>query len=258
MHRYNWIRGKEDKQDYKYTLLKSYQQFETPPAASLQQFCSPVKNQDVTGSCSSFSATGMAEFLELKELRETATGILVFDPNHFVPMSELFVYYNERVIEGTILEDSGAQIKDAIQVMANKGLCKEDTWPYDETKVFTEPKQEAYAEGLLHKISTYYKLNSLEDIKHCIASGYPVMFGFEVPEVFESPEVAHTGEVPEPSPTDNYVGGHATLIVGYNDVTKKLLVRNSWGSSWALSGYFHLPYSYVTTGLASDFWTARR
>jgi len=52
------------------------------------------------------------------------------------------------------------------------------------------------------------------------------------------------------------------LAVGYDDSTKRFLVRNSWGKSWGikdgnLQGYCTIPYTYLTNrSLADDFWTA--
>jgi C1A family cysteine protease len=42
------------------------------------------------------------------------------------------------------------------------------------------------------------------------------------------------------------LGGHAVLAVGYDDKSKRLTVRNSWGSNWGKGGYFTMPYDYVS------------
>jgi C1A family cysteine protease len=82
-----------------------------------------------------------------------------------------------------------------------------------------------------------------------------VVFGFTVYSAFESQQVATTGIVPMPSPADQIVGGHAVVLVGYNDAVDRFRVRNSWGTGWGQQGYFELPYLYVTSAqLASDFW----
>jgi C1A family cysteine protease len=50
--------------------------------------------------------------------------------------------------------------------------------------------------------------------------------------------------------------GHAVLMVGYDDATQRVIVRNSWGASWGQGGYFTMPYQYVVDrNLASDLWT---
>jgi C1A family cysteine protease len=61
-----------------------------------------------------------------------------------------------------------------------------------------------------------------------------------------------------PLPGEKEVGGHAVLVVGYDNVTQRFLARNSWGTEWGIKGHFTLPYSYILNpDLATDFWTIR-
>ena len=39
-------------------------------------------------------------------------------------------------------------------------------------------------------------------------------------------------------------GGHAVVIIGYDDATQRFLVQNSWGPNWADGGFFGFPYQY--------------
>ena len=96
-------------------------------------------------------------------------------------------------------------------------------------------------------------------MRTCLAAGYPFVFGFTVYESFESQEVANTGIVKMPKRGEQALGGHAVLAVGYNDAKQTFLVRNSWGEDWGMSGYFTLPYKYLSNrNLSDDFWTIRR
>jgi C1A family cysteine protease len=95
-------------------------------------------------------------------------------------------------------------------------------------------------------------------MKGCLASGFPFVFGFTVYTSFESEEVAHTGIVPMPSEGEQALGGHAVVAVGYNDASKRFIVRNSWGVQWGQKGYFEIPYEYlINSDLADDFWTIK-
>ena len=61
-----------------------------------------------------------------------------------------------------------------------------------------------------------------------------------------------------PAVTEQLVGGHAVMAVGYDDSQGRFIVRNSWGDGWGMGGYFTFPYAYMTQrSLSSDFWTIR-
>jgi C1A family cysteine protease len=178
-------------------------------------------------------------------------------PN-FTP-SRLFIYYNERVIEGTVASDSGAMIRDGIKTVAKQGACPETTWPYLIQKFATKPTHASYVQAAKHKVSLYQRLTPIaSQLKGCLASGFPFVFGFTVYESFESPAVAKTGKVPMPGPTESVLGGHAVMAVGYDESKQVFIVRNSWGPGWGIKGYFTMPYAYLTNPhLADDFWTIR-
>ena len=97
-----------------------------------------------------------------------------------------------------------------------------------------------------------------DQMKGCLASGYPFVFGFTVYQSFESQTVARSGHAPMPMWGERPIGGHAVMAVGYDDANEWFLVRNSWGKNWGMNGYFTLPYAYlIQPGLSSDFWTIR-
>jgi len=176
----------------------------------------------------------------------------------FVP-SRLFIYYNERVIEGTEDQDAGAMIRDGIKSIAKQGVCPELEWPYLIRKFRTKPETKCYRDALDNQALTYYRVTqTINQMKGCLAAGYPFVFGFSVYESFESSAVARTGKAPMPKPRETLLGGHAVMAVGYSDAQKRFTVRNSWGTKWGMKGYFTLPYDYLlSSDLASDFWTIR-
>ena len=99
---------------------------------------------------------------------------------------------------------------------------------------------------------------NLADMKGCLASGYPFVFGFTVYDSFESQQVAQSGVLSMPAAGEAVAGGHAVLAVGYDDSKSMFIIRNSWGSGWGLAGYFYMPYAYLLdNNLSDDFWTIR-
>ncbi len=245
--RYGWIPDIPDNRDHMYAAPLAVLAV-LPPKVDLRPKCPPVLNQGSLGSCTANAIGNAHRFDQMKEKASS----------QFLP-SRLFIYYNERAMEGTIGSDSGAMIRDGIKSVAKKGACPEKLWPYDISKFTKKPPSACYKEALKHQAVSYQRLvQGLSQMKGCLASGYPFVFGFSVYDSFESPSVAKTGTVPLPSPGESLLGGHAVLAVGYNDEKQRFLVMNSWGTGWGNKGYFTIPYAYLTdTDLAADFWTIR-
>jgi len=243
---YGWIPDLPDQRDHLYAAPPVFLT-DLPPSTDLRASCPAVYNQGKLGSCTANAVGAAIEFDRmLQKLPD------------FVP-SRLFIYYNERVIEGTVDFDSGAQLRDGIKTVASQGVCPESEWPYDIEKFTQKPSAQAYKDAATDRAISYQSLvQDLSQMKGCLASGYPFIFGFTVYESFETLAVADSGHAPLPSSGERPIGGHAVMAVGYDDTEQWFLVRNSWGSRWGLDGYFTLPYAYlIQPVLASDLWTIR-
>jgi C1A family cysteine protease len=245
--RYGWIHDLPDHRDQLYSAPVTALQA-LPPKVDLTPQCPPVYDQGQLGSCTANSIGAAVEFEQMKQKLADI----------FVP-ARLFIYYNERVMEGTVDSDGGAQIRDGIKSVANQGVCPETEWPYNIAKFKTKPPKKCYVDALKHRVVLYQRATqTLNQLRGCLASGYPFVFGFTVYESFESPAVAKTGHAPMPAPSEKAIGGHAVMAAGYDDSKQWFIIRNSWGPGWGMKGYFTLPYAYVTDAqLADDFWTIR-
>ncbi len=247
--RFGWKPDLPDRRDQLYAAPPRVAPL--PATVDLRAQCpATVYDQGQLGSC---TANAIAAAIEFDILKQKLAD--------FMP-SRLFIYYNERVIEGTVSTDSGAQIRDGVKSVNKLGVCTEVVWPYsdqDPGPFQQDPPAAAFDQALTHTISSYKRVpQSLQGMKSCLADGYPFVFGFTVYESFESPAVAQTGVAPMPAPGENVVGGHAVLAVGYDDAASTFLVRNSWGPGWGMGGYFTIPYAYLTdSNLADDIWTLR-
>ena len=241
---YGWKPDLPDHRDTRYgaTLLRSEM---LPQEVDLRSGMPPVFNQLDLGSCSANAWLALVWFIRNKANL----------PN--IDLSRLFLYYNERAIENNIATDAGAFLRDGAWSLANDGVCNEVLWDYDISKFADKPTVEAYTDGKKQAIASYIRLNTLNDMLHCLVTGYPFVLGITVFTSFESEEVAKTGIVPMPSPDDSSLGGHAVVACGYSLTKNVFYVRNSWGADWGQQGYFELPFKYITGGLADDFWTAR-
>jgi C1A family cysteine protease len=243
--RYGWIPDLPDARDRMYAAPRK---MTLPKSVDLRATCPKIYDQGALGSCTANAIAAAIEFDQRKEKLAAP----------FTP-SRLFIYYNERALEGTISNDSGAMIRDGIKTVAQQGVCAEPSWPYVEAKFADRPAAQCYTAARLHPAVTYNRLaQDVAQMKACLAAGYPFVFGFTVYANFESDAVAHSGVAPMPAAGETVLGGHAVMAVGYDDASHRFLVRNSWGPAWGMGGYFTLPYAYLSNAnLADDFWTIR-
>lgn len=241
---YGWLPDLPDRRDWLYSAVARLRAL--PRRVDLRPLCSPVEDQGELGSCTANALAGALEFLEVK------------DGVSFEDVSRLFIYYNERVIEHTVSSDSGAMLRDGIKTLVKQGACNEELWPYDIRRFTAKPPTPCFRDATNHQVTSYRRISTVPEMRACLASGFPFVFGFVVYESFESASVAKTGIAPMPGRGERALGGHAVLAVGYDDRGRRFMVRNSWGTRWGQRGHFTMPYAYLNDpNMARDFWTLR-
>ncbi len=240
---YGWLPDIPDQRDYLYKAIRPV--IRLPRKVDLRGLCSEVERQGELGSCTAQALAGNIEFLDkISDFKYT-------------DVSRLFIYYNERALMHTIRYDSGSSLRVGIKTLKNSGVCEETLWLYRISKFTRKPPLKCFADAKKHRITSYHRINSLNEMLACIAEGYPFIFGFTVYESFESQEVLETGTVHMPKKKEKAIGDHAVMAVGYNRTTERFIVRNSWGKDWGKGGYCTMPFEYLQT-LAGDFWTIRK
>lgn len=226
-----------------------------PASVDLRAWCSPIEDQGDLGSCTANAGVALFEYFELRAF------------GRHLDASRLFLYKVTRNLAGA-KGDTGAELRDTMKAMVLFGVPPEKYWDYKVSRYEEEPTSFCYAFAQSYQAVKYYRLDPpgtspskvRDEIKKSLAAQLPVMFGFSV--YSSLPSVGDgKGEVPYPGPGDKLEGGHAVVAVGYDDGKKigkdkgAFLIRNSWGTEWGDKGYGWLPYRYVESGLADDFWT---
>ena len=215
-----------------------------PTSVDLRPLCPAVYDQGNLGSCTANAGAALAQFVMKK------TGHPWYVP------SRLAIYYWERVLENDVGDDSGATLTDCINVLTKQGAPHESLWWYNIAKFTIKPNKAVAADGLNHLMTKGLAITQdLTHIKTCLAEGYPVIFGFTVYSSFEN--IGSNGIMPMPKSSESVLGGHAVMAVGYDDAKQYVTVRNSWGAGWGASGYFYMPYAFISDkDYADDFWTS--
>src|SRR5437016_8548332 len=144
--RYGWVPDLPDARDFLYAAPPEVLA-ELPPKADLRDECPPLYDQGNLGSCTANAIAGAYEF------DQTRQGLPDFMP------SRLFIYYNERTLEGTVDSDSGAMIRDGIKSVAKRGFCAEELWPYNIKRFADKPPESCYRAALKDRVSQYLRLD---------------------------------------------------------------------------------------------------
>jgi C1A family cysteine protease len=259
IERYGWRPDLPDHRDRIYNLERTvHRAVELPSVFSLRAQMPPVYDQGQLGSCTGNGVAAVLEHMETEQGRGSVTP------------SRLFIYYGERVIEETVTQDSGAQIRDGIKVVASEGAPPETDWPYDISKFAEKPPPEAYEVAKQHKAIQYLRVLPGEagsPIRSPIAEGFPIVFGFSVPALFESAAwQPATQLLPLPAAGEANIGGHCVVAIGWDFSLERFPVnvfeiRNSWGAEWGDEGHFWMDARWLyepTLGLSSDFWVIEK
>lgn len=176
--------------------------------------------------------------------------------------SRLMIYWMERFAEGTVSYDSGAEIRDGIKAVAAYGTCKEsgpDSWPYNISQFAVKPPPACWTAALQFQALRYQPLQQgPQQLRACLAEGFPFIFGFVVYQNMMTDYVEQTGILGMPDLNVAPLGGHCVVTVGHDDDRRVYICRNSWSDQWGDHGYFTMPYEYMHDPyLASSFWTIR-
>lgn len=244
-HAYGWRPDLPDQRDHQFlTVFKG----SLPSSIDLRRKMPPVYDQGQLGSC---TANAIAAHLDYNR------GL---QGKKFITPSRLYIYYNERVAEGTIMSDSGATIRGSVKAVVSFGAPHEKLWPYQISKFMDRPSKAAYTEGVTNEAVAYQRIaRVLTSMQACLAEGYPFVIGISVYDSFEA--IKSDGMMPMPATSESLLGGHALCVAGYKMIQGKLhfIVRNSWGTSWGDRGYLYMPVEYLLDKkLSSDFWTLRK
>lgn len=217
---------------------------ETSGDIDLRPFTSPRHDQRSTSSCVGQSVVKALEIKRIMKLGHDA----------HIDLSVLSVYFLSRELMSPpeTVNDSGTYISLACDVLRRFGVCPERDWPFDTTKVCISPSWKAMRKAYLHKIRSFYRINSvgqdrLEMVIKALQSKNPVVFGTSVGQNWFSYRKNQVLSVP-----NGVLGRHATVLVGYEN--GKFIGENSWGTDWGDDGFYYMDPAVISSSHSRDFW----
>ncbi len=165
--------------------------------------------------------------------------------------SPAYVYAKAREVHNGDCQN-GTYINYALDVLVRDGCSSLQTQPYSDQ---TCPLDPSAADAGNFRIVNYHALDprGRDDIKSWLSQGYPVVVGITVYDNF----MYLSGTSTYSSLSGEVKGGHAILVVGYDDSRNAYRLMNSWGTGWGDSGFAWVDYAtfedmtsqaYVATG----------
>ena len=165
----------------------------------------------------------------------------------------LFMYNLCRIHDGNLAIDAGSLPDEAVQILVQIGMVPESVFPYPTSvqqqdsatlaNFYTDPPSDAILAQAHRLFHGYKSIDSTLELRQSLAAGIPVLISLDVYDSFM--KVGSDGMVPIPSSSDQYLGGHEVLCVGYDDQQRYFIIQNSWGTTWGDQGFAYLPYDYV-------------
>lgn len=240
----------EDARDNLYAIPDIPVGASLPESVTLEEWAQPVKNQGWIGSCASHAICDSMELWVAKNKGK----------DRAVQLSELFHYYivRQKDYQNTFPKDSGQFIRNGMKAAQKVGVSPEMLCPYQVSKYNVTPGWAAYSFSKFFTIKSYHRCWSTSAMRSALAGGLPVVVGLDW--YFDDTPYGIGGKTGELRGTGTAVGGHALLVVGYDDKHQNpdgslgaFKLKNSWGESWGMKGYGWASYNLVSRNFIESF-----
>ncbi|GAB3776677.1 hypothetical protein GCM10028818_22750 [Spirosoma horti] len=223
-----------------------------PSTYDLSVSMPPVDNQGQQGSCVAWSVAYAARSYFNKVAQKANYITTDGKRNDDAIFSPAFVYNQVKVNNC----NGGSYIGDALNLIQTSGVCSLKDMPYNETDCSTVPTASQKQKAANYKIKKWARVNiNSNTFRHFLYFDYPIIFAATLDDNFKRlKEKNSDGEyIWKTYDATTANGGHAMVLVGYDDKKKAFKVQNSWSNRWANNGYIWLDYDNVVAAIREAY-----
>ncbi len=213
-------------------LASSPMMGELPPRADLTKYFPTPGNQGNQSSC-----VGWAIGYGLKTYQEhIERGWNINSDDHL--FSPAYIYNK---LTKTPDGSGGILIMDALNMIRRDGILPLGVFPYTDANCTKKPPQVDEYKAKPYAISDWRRVNIQDEteVKNQIAAGFPVIIGMMIDSVFQR----LSGDAIYRQFSGQSLGGHAMMVIGYDDQRNAFKLFNSWGTRWGNNGYCWIDYN---------------
>ena len=223
-----------DVRAYQSTYILRADPVSLPSSVDISVDLPPPGDQERQPSC-----VGWAVAYALKSFQErTERGWPLTNNRHI--MSPAYVYNQVKLPGG------GAFFVDAFSLLLNEGVSSWASMPYNSRDDRTQPSAAARTEAADYKIADWGSVlrtthaQFVREVKRHLVAQQPVVIGIPVKSDFY--QLKEGNEIYDDTSGPTF-GGHAIVIVGYDDARSAFKIINSWGTDWGIGGYGWIDYA---------------
>jgi len=136
--------------------------------------------------------------------------------------------------------DGGSYLKDALNLLKKEGCASISNFNYSEHSCNRTPSSSIKRSARQYIIADWRRVDyeNETEVKSQLNSGFPVVIGMDVDDDFQD----LIGNDIYNYSTGRNSGGHAMVVVGYDDYKQAYKIMNSWGTDWGNGGFVWVSY----------------
>ena len=160
------------------------------------------------------------------------------------PFSAEYAHYSARRLSPPLDPNAGVSLASMIDAIRDGGQPKEEGWPY----LSVAPLPASWAPpadcGEVFRHAFIEQPGDIATLSAALSAGRPVIIGARITLQFYMPPPDY---IIRSAVNDPVVANHAIVAVGQGTIGADgvVLVRNSWGETWADFGYAWLTTDYL-------------